>query len=727
MEPLKYCHKCDSRFVVLNLSLENEENLSICWRCYKEQVKKGKLPPVDELGVKFIREVIDSFDSTEEGHQGQQEEQLPALPARRGKNTPNLDAHGKNMTEQAMRSELDPVVGRQQEIEKTIRVLSRRGKNNPVLVGEPGVGKTAIVEGLAQRIVEKSVPDGLLDKEIYTLSMGALVAGTKYRGEFEDRMKKIVEEVEEAGNIILFVDEIHTIVGAGGAEGAVDASNILKPSLSRGKIQMLGATTLDEYRKYIEKDPALERRFQRVLVEEPSQEEAVEILQGVRKYYEAHHGVVIKDEAVETAVEMAVKYVADRFLPDKAIDLMDEACANKKLQLTSKSENVLQMEKKTRDLKQEKMKAYLEQDFSLAKQLVAEGESLQKDLDEAAQNDGNKRPQEASVGREDVAFIVGEWTGIPVSKLNAEEKVKLKTLEDDLKVHVKGQDGAVESISKAIRRNKVGLKDPKRPVGVFLSVGPTGVGKTELAKQLASLVYGSDEHMIRIDMSEFMEKHSVSRLIGSPPGYIGHDEEGELTKALRRKPYSLVLLDEAEKAHPDVFNLLLHLFEDGHITDAKGRKVSGRNAIFLLTSNAGSELYANSKQSLGFAGQDEQERNLEEQIHKKLKEMFRPEFLNRLDGILMFNKLSEPIMIDIAEKMLEDLSELGRESGVLLKFSKKFIEYIAQKGHDPEYGARTLRREIDAVKDLIADKMIEQDEQPKEMHVGIRDNAVYVR
>lgn len=720
---LKICHICDSRYAILNLSSKVGETLSICLRCFKDRVETGEFPTVEELGVDFIKQVINSLPPEQNA---QKSEKNYPVKAKRKYKTLYVEQFGKDLTYDASQGKLDPVIGREKEIEHAVRILSRRSKNNPVLVGEPGVGKTAIVEGLAQRIVNQEVPKDLKDKRVIVLNMGNVVAGTKYRGEFEERMKKIIDEVTEEGNVILFIDEIHTMIGAGGAEGAVDASNILKPALSRGEIQLVGATTLEEYRKYIEKDAALERRFQKIVVEEPTPEEAIEILTGLKPKYEEYHGVMITEEAIDYAVQLSKKYIADRFLPDKAIDLVDEACANKKIDLHRKPKMMADLEKTLARVLTKKEKAIFDQDFEGAKKAKKDEEKINRQLKKIAQEQQEKVQTETFIDREDIAYIVAEWTGIPVLQLSKEEKVRLKTLEEDLNAYVKGQKEAIHAISRSIRRNKMGLKSPTRPAGVFLLLGPTGVGKTELAKSVAKLIYGSEDNMIRFDMSEFMEKHSVSKLIGSPPGYVGYEDEGKLTKLLRRKPYSLVLFDEIEKASPDVFNLLLQLFEEGRITDSKGRVIDGKNAIFLMTSNAGSELYSQAKPGLSFV-QENEDASLKEKIGKRLKDTFRPEFLNRLDDTLIFNRLSKDVMESIAQRMIDQLVAQMDEQNLTLKFTDKYIEYVAEKGFDAEYGARPLRREIDKVKDMIADKLIETEEALPKITISVRDGKVYIR
>lgn len=721
----RICHICDSRYAILNLSTQVGESLSICLKCFKDRSKTGEFPSIEELGVDFIKKVINSFPS--EQTESREEKKYPAATKNKRKYKPLfVEGFGKDLTSAADMQKLDPVIGREKEVDHAVRILSRRSKNNPVLVGEPGVGKTAIVEGLAQRIVEGNVPKGLLDKRVIVLNIGNVVAGTKYRGEFEERMKKIIDEVMEEGNVILFIDEIHTMVGAGGAEGAVDASNILKPALSRGEVQVIGATTLDEYRKYIEKDAALERRFQKVMVEEPSESEAKIILRGLKAKYEAFHEIEITEEAITTAVELSKKYIADRFLPDKAIDLIDEACANKKIKNNQKSAELLLLETKLNQLLAKKEEAIYGQDFETAKATKREEERTKKQIEKAELLQSKNKEENAQILEEDIAYIVGEWTGIPVTQLTKEEKVRLKTLESDLNNYVKGQSEAIEVISRSIKRNKMGLKNPNRPAGVFLLVGPTGVGKTELAKSVAKLIYGSEDNMITFDMSEFMEKHSVSKLIGSPPGYVGYEDEGKLTKLLRRKPYSLILFDEIEKASPDVFNLLLQLFEEGRITDSKGRTIDGKNAIFLMTSNAGSEIYSQAKPGMSFIQSNEQA-SLKDKINKRLKDTFKPEFLNRLDDTLIFNKLPKDVMVSIANKMVEEVADQLKMQGMDVKFTAKFTEHIAEIGFSPEYGARPLRREIDKVKDLIADKMIESNEDIDKLTIGVKDGKVVLR
>lgn len=721
---LHLCELCESRYAILKFTTKKKQNLSICLRCYKDKVKTGEFPTISELGVEYYKQVIGSIPP-ENPTEVKGVRKMSQTGSKKSVATPTLDSLAKDLTEMASEGNLDPVLARNNEIERTIRILSRRSKNNPVLVGEPGVGKTAIVEGLAQRIIDGDVPDSLLNKKLYVLNMGNVVAGTKYRGEFEDRMKKMIDEMKSAGNIILFIDEIHTMVGAGGAEGAVDASNLLKPSLSRGELQLIGATTLEEYTKYIEKDSALERRFQKVDVGEPTLENAKMILVGLKKKYEEFHNINIEDDAVFAAVELSEKYINDRFLPDKAIDVLDEACAAKKLSISAKPQNIEELEKELEEVMKLKDEKIIENDFDEVKAAKKKEDALRKKMKKIQEQEEKKMEEQRTVTREDIAKVVGEWTGIPVNRISQGEKEKLKTLAEDLKASVKGQNEAIEIIAKSIRRNKLGLKDPKRPAGVFLLLGPTGVGKTELAKSIANLIYGSEDNMIRFDMSEYMEKHSASKLIGSPPGYVGYDEGGKLTKLLRRKPYSIVLFDEIEKAHPDIFNLLLQLFEEGRITDAKGRVIDGKNAIFLMTSNAGSEVYSANKTTLGF-GQVDENKSLQEKVTEILKKKFAPEFLNRLDDTLIFNKLPETVMEEIAEKMVNESVSQMEAQNIKVTFTKEVIKYLAKKGFDPQYGARTLRREIEKVKDIIADELLENEDK-KELIVDFVEEKLIVK
>jgi len=621
--------------------------------------------------------------------------------------TPTLDSLARDLTAIAREGRLDPVIGRSKEIQRVIEVLSRRTKNNPVLIGEPGVGKTAIAEGLAQQIVNNEVPETLRDKRVMTLDMGTVVAGTKYRGEFEDRLKKVMDEIRQAGNIILFIDELHTLIGAGGAEGAIDASNILKPALARGELQCIGATTLDEYRKYIEKDAALERRFQPIQVDEPTVEESIQILKGLRDRYEAHHRVSISDEAIVQAVKLSDRYITDRFLPDKAIDLIDEACSKVRLRSFTAPPKLKELEQKLEEVRKEKDAAVQSQEFEKAASLRDMEQRLREELEETKRAWKEKQGQENSeVTVEDIAAVVSSWTGIPVSKLAETETERLLKLEEILHARVVGQDEAVKAVAKAVRRARAGLKDPKRPIGSFIFLGPTGVGKTELARALAEAMFGDEDALIRIDMSEYMEKHSTSRLIGSPPGYVGYEEGGQLTEKVRRKPYSVVLLDEMEKAHPDVFNILLQVLEDGRLTDSKGRTVDFRNTIIIMTSNVGADALKRNKY-VGFNIQDgnQQYKDMKSKVMDELKKAFRPEFLNRIDEIIVFHSLEKDHLKQIVRLMADTLVKRLKEQDIDLELTEAAIGKIAAEGFDPEYGARPLRR---ALQKHIEDRLSEE-------------------
>ncbi|WP_149453721.1 ATP-dependent Clp protease ATP-binding subunit [Pasteuria penetrans] len=626
-----------------------------------------------------------------------------------GATTPTLDGLARDLTAAARDHKLDPVIGRNKEIERVIQVLSRRTKNNPVLIGDPGVGKTAVAEGLAQRIVESEIPETLRGKRVMTLDMGTVVAGTKYRGEFEDRLKKIMDEIRQAGNVILFVDELHTLIGAGGAEGAIDASNILKPALARGELQCVGATTLDEYRKYIEKDAALERRFQPILVEEPTMEEAVLILRGLRDRYEAHHRVKISDEAIEQAVRLSDRYITDRFLPDKAIDLVDEAASKVRLSSYVVPPVLRQLEQEMGKVKKEKDSAVQSQEFEEAAALRDKEQKLRKKLEltqkEWREDQGRTS---TSVGGEDIANIVASWTGIPVSKLAEAESERLLKMEDILHERVVGQGAAVKSVARSIRRARAGLKDPKKPIGSFIFLGPTGVGKTELARALAEAIFGDDEAMIRIDMSEYMEKHATSRLVGSPPGYVGHDEGGQLTEKVRRKPYSVVLFDEVEKAHPDVFNILLQVLEDGRLTDGKGRTVDMRNTVIIMTSNVGASMLGKAGR-LGFTqhGGVQDYEHMKSTVMDELKRSFRPEFLNRIDDVIVFRALEEEQLEEIVILMIGRLHQRLEEKDIDVEVTPAARKYLAKDGYDPNYGARPLLRSIQRnVEDRLSEEML---------------------
>ena len=615
----------------------------------------------------------------------------------------SIEEFGRNLTKLAQEGRLDPVVGRQNEIERTVQILGRRTKNNPVLIGEPGVGKTAIAEGLAQRIINQDVPEVLLDKEVISLDMGLLVAGTRFRGDFEERLKKIMDEIRSVGNIILVIDEIHTLVGAGGTEGGLDAANILKPALARGELQCIGATTLDEYRKYIERDAALERRFQPVLVGEPSVAETIEILYGLRGAYEQHHKVTIADDAIIAAAQLSDRYISDRFLPDKAIDLIDEAGSRVRLR-HSRIINNKELKLQLKNVSKDKADAIRLQDFGKASKLRQEEIELQTKLDLEENLQTLNIP---SVDEEDIAEIVASWTGVPVNKLTESESELLLHLEDTLHTRLIGQEQAVTAVSRAIRRARVGLKNPNRPIASFIFSGPTGVGKTELAKALAAYFFGSEDSMIRLDMSEYMESHNVSKLIGSPPGYVGYDEGGQLTEAVRRKPYTVLLFDEIEKAHPDVFNMLLQLLDDGHLTDAKGRKVDFKNTLIILTSNIGSKVIEKGGLSLGFEFDNQANasyqriRNL---VNEELKNYFRPEFLNRLDEIIVFSQLNKEEVKQIADIMLREVANRLTEKGIKLEVTAAFKELVVREGYDPSYGARPLRR---AIMRLLEDSLAE--------------------
>lgn len=634
----------------------------------------------------------------------------------RGKNdgatlTPTLDQYSRDLTAMARAGLLDPVIGREKETERVIQILCRRGKNNPCLIGEPGVGKTAIVEGIAQSLVNGNVPDIVADKRLVSLDMSGLVAKSKYRGEFEDRIKKVINEVETAGNVLLFIDELHTIIGAGGAEGALDASNILKPALARGDVQVIGATTIEEYRKYIEKDAALERRFQPVQVEEPTEEESIEILKGLRKLYEKHHHVQITDEGVEASVRLSARYVNDRFLPDKAIDLMDEAAAKARLGMMHGSDEMMQLNREIHQTELDMEHALQEGDIEKARTLKETRENLQASREKLEKK--NRRVSKNKVpvvGENEIADVVAGWTKIPVSRLTESEASRLQKLEETLHKRVIGQEEAVSAVSKAVRRGRVGLKDPKRPIGSFLFLGPTGVGKTEVSKALAEAVFGNEESMIRVDMSEYMEKHSVSKMIGSPPGYVGHEDGGQLSEKVRRNPFSVILFDEIEKAHPDVFNILLQVLDDGHITDSQGRKVDFKNTIIIMTSNAGAQSIIEPKK-LGFGAKEDEKQDHERMkasVMEEVKRIFKPEFLNRIDETIVFRALNKDDMKKIIGIMVRDLQKRCKEQlQIDLVVREAAKESIVEKAYDRKYGARPLRRKLqDEVEDRLADALI---------------------
>ncbi len=624
-----------------------------------------------------------------------------------------LDKFGRDLTDIASKGEIDPVIGRQDEIERVIQILSRRTKNNPCLIGEPGVGKTAVAEGLALKIVSGDVPEPLKNKKIISLDLTSMIAGTKYRGDFEDRISNAIAEVKKAGNIILFIDELHTIIGAGSAEGSADTANILKPSLARGDFQVIGATTINEYRKYIEKDAALERRFQPVMVGEPTEEEAVLILKGLRDRYEAHHKVRITDEAINEAVKLSSRYIADRFLPDKAIDLVDEAASRVRLRTYTAPDDLQTIENTLKSLEQEKAEAVNTQDFERAAKIRDEEKKLREELDNKKKEwqEKNEHKNDEVTG-EDIAEIVSSWTGVPVSQLTQEESERLLKLEEILHNRIIGQDEAVSAVSKAIRRGRVGLKDPNRPVGSFIFLGPTGVGKTELCKALAQAMFGDENAMIRFDMSEYMEKHTVSKLIGSPPGYVGYDEGGQLTESVRRHPYSVLLFDEIEKAHPDVFNMLLQILDDGRLTDSQGRHVNFRNTVIIMTSNVGARLITEKQSNLGFFGGDEKESDddnkIKEAVLSELKKVFKPEFLNRVDDTIVFNKLTEDDICKIAKNLLSNLEKRLEDIGISAEFTSAAVKAVADAGFDELYGARPLKRAIQSkIEDAVSEKMLD--------------------
>ena len=683
-----------------------------------EHLLAALLKEDDSYAVKFINELgTDSqrvFDDLISDLSSNSYDSNPQSSSKKkGKSkTPTLDEFGKNLTELAKQGKIDPVIGREKEIERVIQILSRRNKNNPCLIGEPGVGKTAIAEGLALKIVNGEVPEMLANKTIYSLDLTSMVAGTKYRGDFEERIKKAMDEVKDNKDVILFIDEIHNIMGAGAAEGAVDAANILKPSLARGEIQVIGATTISEYRKNIEKDAALERRFQPVTVGEPTEEETVEILKGLRDKYEAHHKVKITDDAINSAVKLSSRYINDRFLPDKAIDLIDEAASVVRLNAYTLPQNLKDMEEEIKRLNAEKQDAVNNQKFEEAAKIRDKANELKKLLDDEKSKWRNSSNHDVkAVSSDEIAQVVSQWTGVPVNQLTKEESERLLNMEKILHERIVGQDKAVSTISKAIRRGRVGLKNPNRPIGSFIFLGPTGVGKTELCKSLAEAMFGDENAIIKLDMSEYMEKHTVSKLIGAPPGYVGFDEGGQLTEKIRRKPYSVVLFDEIEKAHPDVFNMLLQILEDGVLTDSQGRKVSFKNAIIIMTSNVGASKITDEKLALGFVQEDGKKLSIEDLVMPDLKKTFKPEFLNRLDDIIVFNQLDQNDIEEIAKRMLKSLKKRTADLGIELDFTDNAITELAKEGFDKTYGARPLRRAIqskieDRLSELILDKTI---------------------
>ncbi len=664
---------------------------------------------LNTIGVSIQKLYIDLLAAMGEDAPAVKDDISGAKGGRKSNATPTLDSYSRNLTQLAADGRLDPVIGREQEIQRVIQILSRRTKNNPCLIGEPGVGKTAVVEGLAQMIVSGNVPETIADKRVMTLDLSGMVAGSKYRGEFEERIKKVISEVIDSGDVLLFIDEIHTIIGAGGAEGALDASNILKPSLARGELQLIGATTINEYRKYIEKDSALERRFQPVTVDEPTEDESVAILRGLRSRYEEHHKVEITDEALAAAVKLSSRYINDRFLPDKAIDLIDEASSRVRLANYTKPSKIKEYEEEIEALEESKEEAIKKEAYEKAGEIKSKQEKLREKINQTMEKwQKEKETKKLLVSDNEIADVVSGWTRIPVRKLAEEESERLKNLEGILHQRVVGQEEAVTAISKAIRRGRVGLKDPGRPIGSFLFLGPTGVGKTELSKALSEAMFGTENALIRVDMSEYMEKHSVSKMIGSPPGYVGYDEGGQLSEKVRRNPYSVILFDEIEKAHPDVFNILLQVLDDGHITDAQGRKIDFKNTIIIMTSNAGAENIISPKR-LGFGAASDAKADytfMKERVMDEVKRLFKPEFLNRIDEIIVFHQLSKDHIKGIADIMLSTIGKRSKDQlGIELTVTDEAREYLIDKGYDEKYGARPLRRTI---QNLVEDKMAEE-------------------
>ena len=668
-------------------------------------------------GINIQKVYIDLLTATGQDMTSAKNEFMMQKSRKSKSNTPVLDQYSRDLTAYAKEGRLDPVVGRDTEIERLIQILSRRTKNNPCLVGEPGVGKTAVVEGLAQKIIANEVPDLIKDKRLLTLDLSGMVAGSKYRGEFEERIKRAIREVAQDGNILLFIDEIHTIIGAGGAEGAIDAANILKPALARGEIQLIGATTREEYRKHIEKDAALERRFQMVNVDEPNEEETIAILKGLQSRYEEHHHVTITDAAIVAAVNMTQRYVNDRFLPDKAIDAMDEACVRIGLSLYLPSPELHSLEEAKNHFEKEKEEAIRRGDFEAAGEIRKRQQENLRQIEKLQERlESERKDKELLVTDEEIAAVIAEWTKIPVQKLREEETQRLRHLEEELHKRVVGQEEAVTAVSKAIRRGRVGLKDPNRPIGSFLFLGPTGVGKTELSKALAEVVFGKESDMIRVDMSEYMEKHSVSKMIGSPPGYVGYEDGGQLSEKVRRHPYSVILFDEIEKAHPDVFNILLQILEDGHVTDAQGRKISFKNTIIIMTSNAGAQQIIAPKH-LGFGTQESQEadyKKMKDSVMEEVKRIFKPEFINRIDELLVFHVLNEDNIKEIVQMMLRILNNrLETQMRMSLEVTEEAVSYLAKEGFDKNYGARPIRRSIQTkIEDELADRMLSGEFEP---------------
>ena len=667
---------------------------------------------LNTIGVSIQKLYIDLLAAMGEDAPAVKDDISGAKGGRKSNATPTLDSYSRNLTQLAADGRLDPVIGREQEIQRVIQILSRRTKNNPCLIGEPGVGKTAVVEGLAQMIVSGNVPETIADKRVMTLDLSGMVAGSKYRGEFEERIKKVISEVIDSGDVLLFIDEIHTIIGAGGAEGALDASNILKPSLARGELQLIGATTINEYRKYIEKDSALERRFQPVTVDEPTEDESVAILRGLRSRYEEHHKVEITDEALAAAVKLSSRYINDRFLPDKAIDLIDEASSRVRLANYTKPSKIKEYEEEIEALEESKEEAIKKEAYEKAGEIKSKQEKLREKINQTMEKwQKEKETKKLLVSDNEIADVVSGWTRIPVRKLAEEESERLKNLEGILHQRVVGQEEAVTAISKAIRRGRVGLKDPGRPIGSFLFLGPTGVGKTELSKALSEAMFGTENALIRVDMSEYMEKHSVSKMIGSPPGYVGYEEGGQLSEKVRRNPYSVILFDEIEKAHPDVFNILLQVLDDGHITDAQGRKIDFKNTIIIMTSNAGAENIISPKR-LGFGAASDAKADytfMKERVMDEVKRLFKPEFLNRIDEIIVFHQLSKDHIKGIADIMLSTIGKRSKDQlGIELTVTDEAREYLIDKGYDEKYGARPLRRTIqNQIEDKLSEELLE--------------------
>ncbi|RGS36883.1 ATP-dependent Clp protease ATP-binding subunit [Roseburia hominis] len=689
---------------------------------------------LNTLSVNVQKMYVDTLIAMGEDVSQYKDEFQNGKPGKRknAEGTPSLDQFSRDLTELARDGKLDPVVGREAEIDRVIQILSRRSKNNPCLIGEPGVGKTAIVEGIAERIMGGMVPDTVLGKRVVSLDLSGIVAGSKYRGEFEERIKKVLAEVAKAGNVLLFIDEIHTIIGAGGAEGAIDASNILKPALARGEVQVIGATTIEEYRKYIEKDAALERRFQPVVVEEPTEEEAISILKGLRGQYESHHHVTITDEAVEAAVRLSARYINDRFLPDKAIDLMDEAAAKVRLHVGGDPREAAELRREIAESQETLEQALSGGDLEAAREAQTKRQELEEKLEKlnAKTKQGGRRHHQ-TVGEDEIADVVSGWTKIPVKKLTEGEAARLKKLEATLHKRVIGQEEAVSAVAKAVRRGRVGLKDPKRPIGSFLFLGPTGVGKTEISKALAEAVFGQEQAMIRVDMSEYMEKHSVSKMIGSPPGYVGHEDGGQLSEKVRRNPYAVILFDEIEKAHPDVFNILLQVLDDGHITDSQGRKVDFKNTIIIMTSNAGAQAIVEPKK-LGFASGNDEKQNYERMkgsVMEEVRRIFKPEFLNRIDETIVFRALNKDDMKQIVGLMAKELAKrCETQLGITLVVRDAAKQYIVDKAYDPKYGARPLRRKIqDEIEDPLAEKLLDGSiRRGDEVIVTTKKNAIFL-